>query len=228
MEERDFIEKVLQFAIDRHVDYADVRYIPISISENISVKNGVVENLEYAEQAGFGIRVLIDGCWGFASSFRIEEKEILRVLELAIKIAKASGITRNHPVKLSSALIWKSAKYTSPVKIDPFKVSLEEKVDLLVRADSAIRQESKKVSITEGDLSFNRVRKIFSSTEGSYITQEITVSGGGISAKAMEGNEVQIRSIFHLQTPRVKEKGRKCTEIQYVLLHPERKVRSEL
>jgi TldD protein len=194
MEERDFIEKALQYAIDRSVDYADVRYIPISITENISVKNGVVENLEYAEHAGFGIRVLIDGCWGFASSFRIEEKEVFRVLDLAIKIAKASALTRQHSVQLSTALTWKSAKYVSPVEIDPFKVSLDEKVDLLVRADGAIRQESKKIKITECDLSFNRVRKIFSSTEGSYITQEITVSGGGISAKAVEGNEVQVRS----------------------------------
>lgn len=194
MNERDFIERTLQYAIDRGVDYADVRYIPISITESISVKNGVVENLEYAEQAGFGIRVLLDGCWGFASSFRIEEKEILRVLDLAIKIARASAITRHSSVKLSSALIWKSARYASSVEIDPFKVSLDEKVDLLVRADQAIRLGSKKVKIAESDLFFSKFRKVFSSTEGSYITQDITVSGGGISAKAVEGSEVQIRS----------------------------------
>ena len=194
MEERDFIEKTLQYAIDRGVDYADVRYIPISISENISVKNGVVENLEYVEQAGFGIRVLLHGCWGFASSFRVEEKEIERVLDLAIKIARASALTRQRAVRLSSALIWKSARYTGPVQIDPFKVSLDEKVDLLVRADQAIRQNGNKIKVTEGDLSFHRIRKIFSSTEGSYIAQEITISGGGISTKAVEGNEVQVRS----------------------------------
>lgn len=194
MQEADFIEKALQYAIDRGVFYADIRLIPLSISENISVKNGVVENLEYAEQAGFGIRVLLDGCWGFASSFRIEEKEIIRVLDLAIKIAKASSLTKQYPVYLSSSLIWKRAQYHSPMQIDPFKVSLDEKVDLLVRADQAIRQESKKIKITECDLSFNRTRKIFSSTEGSYIAQEITVSGGGISAKAVDGNEVQVRS----------------------------------
>jgi TldD protein len=194
MQESDFIEKALQYAIDRGVHYADIRLIPLSIGENISVKNGVVENLEYAEQAGFGIRVLLDGCWGFASSFRIEEKEIIRVLDLAMKIAKASSLTKQYPVHLSSALIWKRAQYNSPMKIDPFKVSLDEKVDLLVRADGAIRQESKKIKVTEGDLTFNRMRKIFSSTEGSYITQEITVSGGGITAKAVDGNEVQVRS----------------------------------
>ncbi len=222
MNERDFTEKTLQYAIDRGIDYADVRYIPISITESISVKNGVVENLEYAEQAGFGIRVLLDGCWGFASSFRIEEKEILRVLDLAIKIAKASAITRHYAVKLSSALIWKSARYASFVEIDPFKVSLDEKVDLLVRTDQAIRQESKKIKIAEGDLFFSKFRKVFSSTEGSYMTQDITVSGGGISAKAVDGSEVQIRSYPNSFRGNYATRGYEFIEAMELLKHAPR------
>lgn len=193
-EEKDFCDQALDLASSRGVQYADIRLIPLSKSEEISVKNGVVENLEYSEAAGFGVRVLIDGVWGFASSFRISEKEIGRVVELALNIAKASGLTKRRETKLSAALIWKKANYVGASRIDPFKVSLEEKVDLLVKADQSMRQESRKVKVTEGDLSFNRFRKIFASTEGSYITQEITVSGGGISAKAVEGDEVQIRS----------------------------------
>jgi len=193
-DERDFCENALQLAVTQGADYADVRLIPHAVSENISVKNGVVENLEYAESGGFGVRVLLNGVWGFASSSRVNEKEMATVVENAIQIAKASAITRQRPVKLSSALIWKKANYVSSVQIDPFKVSLEEKVDLLVKADQRMRQQSKKVKITECEMTFERFRKVFVSTEGSYITQEITVSGGGISAKAVEGDEVQNRS----------------------------------
>lgn len=193
-EDKDFCDEALDLATKRGVQYADIRLIPLSKSEEISIKNGVVENLEYSEAAGFGVRVLLDGVWGFASSFRISDEEIARVVDLALNIAKASALTKRIDAKLSAALIWKKANYVSASKIDPFKVSLEEKVDLLVKADQSMRQESKKVKVTEGDLSFNKFRKIFASTEGSYITQEITVSGGGISAKAVEGDEVQIRS----------------------------------
>lgn len=192
--EKQFCEDVLQLATDRGADYADVRYIPFSVSEDISVKNGVVENLAYSEATGFGVRVLVQGVWGFASTFKVDRKEMARVVDLAIQIARAGSITKRRDVKLASALIWKHAKYISPVEIDPFKVSLEEKVDLLVRADQLIRQTSKKVKFAEGELSFNRTRKVFASTEGTSIAQEIVVSGGGISAKAVEGDEVQIRS----------------------------------
>jgi TldD protein len=193
-DEREFCENALQLAVSRGADYADIRLIPLSTSENISVKNGVVENLEYAESAGFGVRVLLDGVWGFASSFKIENKEMARVVDLAIEIAKAGGLTKQRPARLSAAVIWKNTRYESPVKIDPFKVSLEEKVDLLVKADQLMRSQSKKVKITECTLTFAKTRKIFISTEGSYITQDITISGGGISAKAVEGEEVQVRS----------------------------------
>ena len=194
MEERDFCEKVLNEAVKRGADYADVRLVPHSQSEEITVKNGVVENLEHSESAGFGVRVLLNGVWGFASSFRIQEKEIVQVVDMAVQIAKASAITKKHAVRLAANVIWKDAKYISPVKIDPFKVSLEEKVDLLVRADNLIRQHGKKVKIREGNLTFHRILKMFVSTEGSSITQDITICGGGISAKSVEGEEVQQRS----------------------------------
>src|SRR5215470_8025240 len=130
MDEREFCDRALDLAVKAGADYADVRLIPFSAAENISVKDGVVENLEYSESAGFGVRVLLDGVWGFASSFKISEKEMAHVVEMAVQIAKASSITKRRETKLAAALIWKSARYTSPVKIDPFKVSLEEKVDL--------------------------------------------------------------------------------------------------
>lgn len=194
MDEKDFCERVLADALKHGVDYADVRLIPYSQSEEITVKNGVVENLEHSESAGFGVRVLLNGVWGFASSFRIQEKEIAAIVNAAVQIARASAITSKYPVKLSPNIIWKDAHFISYAKIDPFKVSLEEKVDLLVRADQLIHQNAKKVKIRECDMAFHRFKKVFVSTEGSSIVQEVTISGGGITAKSVEGDEVQQRS----------------------------------
>ena len=221
-EEREFCEKVLELAVSKGADYADIRLIPFAASEEISVKNGVVENLEYNESAGFGVRVLLDGVWGFASSFKIGAKEMTQVVENAIQIAKASAITRQRSVKLAAGLIWKDARYVSPAKTDPFKVSLEEKVDLLVKADQLMRQNSKKVKITECDLSFTKFKKLFVSTEGSDITQEIIVSGGGISAKAVDGDEVQIRSYPNSFRGNFGTRGYELVEAMDLLKHAPR------
>ena len=222
MDEREFCDKALDVAIRKGANYADVRIIPYSAAEDISVKNGVVENLEYTESAGFGVRVLLDGVWGFASSSNPTEKEIPRVVELALRIAKASALTRKKPVKLSAALIWKNAQYTGSYSIDPFKVSLEEKVDLLVKADQLMRKQSSKVKITECDLTFNRLIKFFSSTEGSFIRQEIVISGGGISARAVEGEEVQTRSYPNSFRGNFAAKGYEFIEAMNLLQHAPR------
>jgi TldD protein len=222
MDEREFCDKALDVAIRKGANYADVRIIPYSVAEEISVKNGVVENLEYTESAGFGVRVLLDGVWGFASSSNPTEKEIPRVVDLALRIAKASSLTRKKPAKLSSALIWKNAQYTGMYEIDPFKVSLEEKVDLLVKADQLMRKQSNKVKITECDLTFGRVNKFFSSTEGSFIRQEIVLSGGGISARAVEGDEVQTRSYPNSFRGNFAAKGYEFIEAMNLLQHAPR------
>lgn len=222
LEEREFSERVLDIAIQKGANYADVRVIPYSASEDISVKNGVVENLEYSELAGFGVRVLVDGVWGFASSSNPVEKEIPRIVDLAFRIAKASALTRKKAVQLSSGLIWKNAQYLSSFSIDPFKVSREEKVDLLVKADQLMRKQSSKVKITECDLSFNRTIKFFSSTEGTNIRQEIIISGGGISARAVEGEEVQTRSYPNSFRGNFAAKGFEFIEAMNLLDHAQR------
>ena len=222
MEEKEFCDRALDLATALGAEYADVRLIPISITEDISVKNGVVENLEYSEGAGFGVRVLHQGVWGFASSSTISQKELERVVELAMNIAKASAMTKQRESRLASALIWKRARYVSPVHVDPFKVSLEEKVDLLVKAHQLMRQSSSKVKVTEGDLSFNRTQKLFVSTEGTNIFQEVITSGGGISSKAVEGEEVQVRSYPNSFRGNYATRGYEFIEAMELLKHAPR------
>ena len=42
-------------------------------ASSVSTKNGRVETLADAESEGIGVRVLVDGAWGFACSSRLDE-----------------------------------------------------------------------------------------------------------------------------------------------------------
>ena len=75
------------------VDYGDARVVSTK-TESIMVKNGKVEEVEVSKSMGFGVRVLLDGAWGFASSFKLEEDNIDKVIKKAIEIAKASGLVK--------------------------------------------------------------------------------------------------------------------------------------
>lgn len=173
------------------VTYADVRIVDQE-SENIATKDGVVEALESSHSLGYNVRVLHDGVWGFAASDDFSQKGIDTTIQKALSIAKASAVYKATEVVLSpqDPVI---ASYITPVKEDPFLVPLEEKIDLLLKADKAQRV-SPKIVISQASYQANRERKYFVSTHGSAIEQEIIWTGAGIETSAVDGAEFQNRS----------------------------------
>jgi TldD protein len=188
---KDKLLEIIEYINAKGIDYADARYVE-SQSESITVKNGRLESLVRSEGRGVGIRVLHNGCWGFASGSLLAPRDFKRLADRAVGIAKASAITRKNPVTLVSVPPYND-KYTSPVSIDPFAVSLDDKIALLMQVDDILRRQPK-IKITESSLDFFRTHKIFCSTEGASIEQTITESGAGYEATAVENGEAQKRS----------------------------------
>ena len=73
-----FLQKALDAAVAGGADYADVRGV-LGATESLSVNGPSVESLERSSSEGFGVRVLVDGAWGYASSSRLEDQEATRV-----------------------------------------------------------------------------------------------------------------------------------------------------
>jgi TldD protein len=145
-----------------------------------------------AETTGFGVRVIADGAWGFAAAAGLERAEIERVAAGAVVIARASATVGREPVDIGPphACV---ATYRTPYEIDPFEVSLEGKLALLLAADQEMRRVSG-VRVAQGGLVAQREEKTFASSEGAYIEQEIMETGGGIVAYAVGDGEIQQRS----------------------------------
>ena len=183
--------QALETARLKGAQYADIRVVH-SQHENISVKDGVVENMITNESLGLGVRVLVGGAWGFASSRDMTPAEVDRIVDLAVKIAKASALVRGDPVQLGPPVTSKGT-YTTPIQIDPFTISIEEKLNLLLQADANMARVEG-VSVRTGHLTFIKEHKSFANSEGADIEQTIYEAGGGIIATAVGGNEVQRRS----------------------------------
>ena len=190
---KDLASRALNMAQVRGASYADIRLVE-RITQRLAVKNGRVEALEQDESLGFGVRVIVNGAWGFASSSRLEGQEIERVVSQAIAIARASALTKTRDVHLGLPVVSQGI-YETPIKINPFTISLDEKIGLLLKADAEMRRV-KGIKVASGELAFVRESKEFASTEGSATKQEIVESGCGISALATDPatGEVQIRS----------------------------------
>jgi TldD protein len=188
---RELTDRALNLAQVQGVTYADIRIVSRE-TQGIAVKNGVVQQLELNSSQGFGVRVIADGAWGFASSHLLTPTEVDRVTALAVTIAKASALAKIADVDIGPPEVHVDT-YRTPVEIDPFTIPLNDKVSLLLEADKEARSVVG-VAVAESSLAFFRENKTFASTEGSFIEQEIVESGLGVVATAVREGEVQKRS----------------------------------
>jgi len=188
---RETTDRALETARQSGATYADIRIVR-SERQALVVKNGVVQDLTQDESFGFGVRVIADGAWGFASSNRLTTDEIDRVAALAVRIAKASARANTEPVDLGPPEVHVD-RYTTPIEIDPFTVSLEQKIDLLLEADKEARAVPG-VLIAMPRMNFLKREKTFASTEGSFIEQTIYESAVGLRTNAVAEGEMQQRS----------------------------------
>src|SRR5262245_46244737 len=188
---KDLIEHSLNIAKLKSARYADIRIIDRR-EQVATVKNGNVDGIGDQDSQGFGVRVLVNNSWGFASSAYLNKMEIERVTALAVQIAKASAVVAGERVDLGEP-VNSVGMYTTPITVDPFSVSLEEKLDLLFRADAIMRRNAG-VKVVESNVLSVRHHKFYGNTEGAYLEQVIYETGGAIGATAVNDTEVQVRS----------------------------------
>jgi len=189
------LKAYLQAAIDlmkrTGASYADCRFVATE-DESISVRNKVVDSISRSTTKGVGIRAIVDGAWGFAASNILTEDEVNRVALRAIDVAKASALTKMEDVVLSKEEPHKD-KYSSTWKEDPFKVPMDDKVNVLIRCSEGLMTKPE-IKVAEAYMQFWRTDKIFLSTEGHDIEQTVVESGAGIQATAVRDGEMQRRS----------------------------------
>ena len=191
----EIIASALDSARSRGAQYADLRIVR-NREERIVVRNGVVETLSSDESVGLGIRALFDGSWGFASTRDLTVAAADRAAGQAVQIARASARhngTSRRVVEVLGTPVSSQGEYTTPVGIDPATIALDDKLRLLLTADSemaAVEQVSSRMA----NLIFIREDRTFANTEGALVTQTIHEAGGGIQATAVGDGEIQRRS----------------------------------
>ena len=181
----------LDTAAQRGATYADARVIA-QRSRALSTKNGKVGSASDAESVGMNVRVIADGAWGFAASENLSRASVEATAAHAVEIARASARVKLHDVQMAPEKPV-TAEWSTPYTIDPFSISVDQNIDLLLKIDSELRGVQG-VTLAETNLNFNREESWFVSSEGSDIHQTKYTTGAGYAAYAFAGNEIQKRS----------------------------------
>jgi TldD protein len=216
--DKELVQVALNTAKLKGATYADVRLIRRQ-DENIQMKNGRVEAVKRDDDSGIGIRVIANGCWGFAATAKLTNEDVAKTATLAVRVAKASSTLKAKDVLLDSKLKVVGA-YQTKVKKDPFAVSLDQKLALLLEADKIMRKV-KGVALAESELNFSKKFQVFAASDDSYIEQWIYQSGGVIAATAVKGNVTGERSYPGMRG-HYKTAGYEFIESQKFLDHAER------
>jgi TldD protein len=188
---KDLATQALDLVAGREVAYADVRIVH-SRDRQVSTRNGRLGQISTSESLGIAFRILARGCWGFAATDDLTKEGLGKAARLALEIASAGVRARKRDVDLAPEEAYQ-ATWVSPCAIDPFSVTVDRNIAVLLGIDAELRRNSA-VSLAEASLEFHRTRQVFASTSGSLIDQTRTVSGAGFSALSFKDGEIQRRS----------------------------------
>jgi TldD protein len=181
----------LNYAAHGGATYADVRVIA-QRSRALTTKNGKLGSASDAESVGMNVRVIADGAWGFAASAELGRGAVERTAAEAVAIARASARVKRENIRLAHEKP-AVAEWSTPYKVDPFSVSVEENIDLLLKIDAELRAVAG-ITLAEANLNFSREEQWLLSSEGADIHQTKLSTGAGYVAYVFAGNEIQKRS----------------------------------
>jgi TldD protein len=142
--------------------------------------------------AGFGVRVIHSGVWGFASSPLVNEDEIRRITKIAADVARASAVAKKVDVKLAPVAAY-TEYWSTPIRKEPASVSQEEKQAFVQKVvDTALKVPG--VTSVNASVGINNEWKYFASSEGSYIEQETFEITPTFNVSAKVGDVVKTRN----------------------------------
>ncbi len=167
---KELADVALNTAKSKGATYADVR-IGRYLNQFVTTREKRVQGIANTESFGVGIRVIANGCWGFAASNNVTKENIAKVAEKAVAVAKANSKVQANTVELAPQKGYGEVSWKTPIQKSAFEVPVKEKVDLLMSVNAAAMAGGANF-VNSAILAVNE-QKYFASTDGSYIDQDV-------------------------------------------------------
>ena len=187
-------EEAIRRAVARGASYADIR-VNRYRRESIATRERQVQNVSRSTTSGFGLRVLVNGAWGFAATNRLEPEAARAAAEQAVAIARANAALVTRKVVLADAETVVTT-WANPIRRDPFDVPLDTKIAFLMGLNEKAMAVPG-VSFVSSQLLFVDEQKYFASSEGSKITQRLVRTYPQFTATAADraSGDFQTRAV---------------------------------
>lgn len=164
-------KKVLDYAVSAGASYAEVRFHNDS-HKRVVFKNGGIEAVGTSYEAGFGIRVLVNGALGFASTNILKPEAATRVVDKAVKMARASSSFKSSRIVFSQEEVYTiDWRVSEKKKLENW--SLNDRIGFLKHLDEIIVGQGINVSSRYLEYSEGRTERIYANTDGALISAAV-------------------------------------------------------
>jgi TldD protein len=181
----------LETARLRGAEYADARIVR-QRRQNLSAEDRRVAGIRDTDGCGLGIRVLVDGAWGFAGTSDLTNEAVQRAAADAVETARAAALARGRKVSLVPEPPAK-LEFRTPYEIDPFAVPMTEKVGLLLEINERLLR-SEGIRKADSFMTLRRDDRLFVNSDGSELKSEVVTTAAGYRATAVGNGDARSRS----------------------------------
>jgi TldD protein len=168
--------------------YADVR-VASGVSRRTLAQDRQVVMQQISGSLNFGVRVLVDGAWGFASSTIVTEEEAARVAQVAVRQSSLNPWGEKRTLELAPAPVVADGQWETPIDLDPWNYTIQDQLELQIAANEAIMNAGEAMGVPGvsgfSDFLFGKTDVVFASTEGSYIAQRFHGFGNQYGAQVI-------------------------------------------
>jgi TldD protein len=187
----ELMTEALNAAKSAGATYADVR-IGRYRRQSIATRERQIQGVQDGESYGMGIRTIVNGAWGFAATSNMTKEGVAKAAREAARLSRAARSVQKRPIELAPTPVVKGT-WSTPVKIDPLEVSLEEKVNYLFAANEAALKVAG-IRFVNTSVQLLREIKMYANTEGTETTQTFIRVGPNFSATAVGNGGFQAYS----------------------------------
>lgn len=186
----DLIENIIETATKLGASYADLRFDKIH-STRIQVRNKEVASFRTLFEQGSGLRVLVDGAWGFTMSSDLEK--LASSISKAVKLARQSASHRTERInveeqrRFKSDVEWKQKKSHDTVGI-------EEKVKFALEVNKRPRDLSENIVMVDNVYFEEDMSRWFANSEGTFIKHSKPVTAATVRLVGKSGDLIVSRS----------------------------------
>jgi TldD protein len=183
---RELAAAALDRAAALGAQHADFRAERVR-GQRIGLSDGHLETMFDADDLGLSVRVVLDGTWGFAAAVDLTPEAAVRAAQEAVEVARVAAAISTERIELADEPSYGDAVWVSSYQVDPFDVSVTDKVALLTDWSTGLLRHDR---IDHVDASLYQVRECKFYADGTTTTLQqrvrvhpevtaITVEPGG-------------------------------------------------